>query len=50
MWHVWATGEVEEPKRKRSLGSDRRKWENRHHIKIDGQEVGYRSLEWIDLA
>jgi hypothetical protein len=50
MWHVWVTGEVEESERKGSLGSKRRKLENRPHIKMDDQEVGYRSLDWIDLA
>jgi hypothetical protein len=34
MWHVWVTAEVEEAERKGSLGSERRKWENRPHIKM----------------
>jgi len=41
---------VEEPERKGSLGSKRRKWENRLNIKIDDQEMGYRSLDWIEMA
>jgi len=34
--------------RKRQLGRPRRRWED--NIKMDFQEVGYGSMEWIDLA
>jgi len=33
---------------KRSLGSPRLRWED--NIKMDLQEVGYRGMEWIELA
>jgi hypothetical protein len=39
---------VGKPERKRQLGRPRRRWED--NIKMDFQEVGYGSMERIDLA
>jgi len=39
---------VGKPERKRPLGKPRRRWED--NIKIDLQEVGYRSRDWVQLA
>jgi len=39
---------VAKPERKRPLGRLRRRWEG--NIKIDIEEVGWRSMEWIELA
>jgi hypothetical protein len=39
---------VGNPEGKRPLGTPRRSWED--NIKMDHQEVGYGSIEWIDLA
>jgi len=39
---------VGKPEGKRSLVRPRRRWED--NIKIDLQEVGCRSMDWIDLA
>ena len=39
---------VEKPKGKRPLGRPRRRWED--NIKIDLQEVGCVSIDWIDMA
>jgi len=39
---------VREPEGKRPLGKLRRRWED--NIKMDLQEVGCRSMNWIDLA
>ena len=36
------------PNGKRPLGRSRRRWEN--NIKMDLQEVGWRGMDWIDLA
>jgi hypothetical protein len=36
------------PQRERLLGRPRRRWEN--NIKIDLQEVGSGSMDWIELA
>ena len=36
------------PKGKRPLGRQRRRWED--NIKIDIKEVGWGSIDWIDLA
>ena len=36
------------PEGKRALGRPKRRWEN--NIKMDLQEVGCRSMEWIELA
>jgi hypothetical protein len=33
---------------KRPLGRSRRRWE--YNIEFDLQEVGWRSLDWVDLA
>jgi len=51
---VWGRGEVfirvsvEEPERKRALGSPSRRWED--NIKMDLKEVGYLGIDWIDVA
>jgi len=37
-----------EPEGKRPLGSPRRRWKD--NIKMHVQEMGYRDMEWIDLA
>jgi len=39
---------VEKPEGKRQLGRPRRRWED--NIKMDLQEVGCGSVDWIDLA
>jgi len=39
---------VRKPERKRPLGSPRHRWED--NITMDLQEVGYGSMDWIDLA
>jgi hypothetical protein len=39
---------VGKPKGKRRLGTQRHRWQNT--IKIDLQEVGWESVDWIDLA
>ena len=39
---------VGKPKGKRPLGKPRRRWED--NIKMDLQEVGCRSMDWIELA
>jgi hypothetical protein len=39
---------VGKPERKRQLGRHRRRWED--NIKMDLQEVGCDSMNWIDLA
>ena len=39
---------VGKPEEKRPLGRHRHKWED--NIKMDLQEVGYGSLNWIELA
>ena len=36
------------PEGKRPLGRPRRRWED--NIKMDLQEVGYGSMDWVDLA
>jgi hypothetical protein len=36
------------PEGKRSLGIPRRRWED--NIKMDLQEVGWGSMDWIDVA
>jgi len=36
------------PEGKRSLGRLRRRWEN--NVKMDLEEVGCGSMDWIDLA
>jgi len=38
---------VGKPEGKRSLGRPRRKWED--NIKLDLQEVGCESMDWIDV-
>jgi hypothetical protein len=53
MWHVWERIGVYrvvmgKPNGKRPLGRSRRRWEN--NIKMDLQEVGWRGMDWIDLA
>jgi hypothetical protein len=39
---------VGKPEEKRPLGRHRRRWEN--DIRLDIQEVGYGSMDWIGLA
>ena len=39
---------VGRPDRKGSLGRRRYRWEN--NIKLDLQEVGWGSMDWIDMA
>jgi len=39
---------VGKPEGKRPLGRPRRRWED--NIKLDLQEVGYRGIDWIELA
>jgi hypothetical protein len=36
------------PEGKRPLGRTRRRWEN--NIKMDLREIGWRDMDWIDLA
>jgi hypothetical protein len=54
--HVARTGErrgvhrilVRKPEGKRQLGRPGRRWEN--NIEIHSKEVGWRDMDWIDLA
>jgi hypothetical protein len=39
---------VGKPEGKRSLGRPRSRWEE--NIKMDLQELGWRGMDWIDLA
>jgi hypothetical protein len=39
---------VGKPEGKRPLGRPRRRWEDR--IRMDLREIGWRSVEWIQLA
>ena len=39
---------VGKPEGKRPLGRPRRRWED--NIKMDLQEVGFRGVDWIELA
>jgi len=39
---------VGKPEGKRQLGRSRRRWED--NIKMDLQEVGWGSMDWIDMA
>ena len=39
---------MEKPEEKRQLGRPRRRWEE--NIEIDLQEVGWGSMDWIDLT
>jgi len=39
---------VGKPEGKRPLGRSRLRWEN--NIKMDLQEMGWKGMEWIDLA
>jgi len=39
---------VGKPEGKRPLGGPRRRWED--NIKMDIQAVGYRGMDWIELA
>ena len=54
MWHVWGEGRgvyrvlVGKPEGERPLGRPRRRWE--YNIKMDRQEVGCGSMDWIELA
>jgi hypothetical protein len=40
---------VEKPEGKRPLGWLRRKWED-NNVKVDLQELGWESVDWINLA
>ena len=56
VWHVACMGErrgvyrvlVRKPEGKRQLGKPRRRWEE--NIKLNLQEVGRGSMDWIELA
>ena len=39
---------VEKPEGKRPLGRSRHRWED--NIRMDLQEIGWGSMDWIDLA
>ena len=39
---------VGKPEGKRPFGRPRRRWQN--NIKMDLQEIGYGSMDWIELA
>jgi hypothetical protein len=39
---------IGKPERKRLLGRHRRRWEN--NIEMDLREIGWGSMDWIDLA
>jgi hypothetical protein len=39
---------VGKPERKRPIERPRRRWED--NIKVDPQEVGYGSMDWIEFA
>jgi len=41
-------GLVGKPEGKSPFGRPRRRWED--NIKVDFQEVGYRGMDWIELA
>jgi len=43
---IW--NELSIPERKRPLGKLRRRWED--NIKMDLQEVGWGSMDWLDLV
>jgi len=54
MWHVW--GQIQVAYKvlvgrtdvKKPLGRTSRRWE--YNIKMRVQQVGWRSMEWIDMA
>jgi hypothetical protein len=52
MWHVWGIGAyrvlVGRPDGKSPIERPRLKWED--NIKVVFQEVGWGSMDWIDLA
>lgn len=53
MWHVWETREmhevlVERPEVRRQLGRPRNRWDDSTKIRL--QEVGWKNVEWIDVA
>jgi hypothetical protein len=52
MWHAWERnvykGLMEKPEGKRPLGRPRRRRED--GIRIDLREIGWRSVDWIQLA
>jgi hypothetical protein len=53
MWHALERGETcrgfwWEIRRKSSLGTPRRRWEN--EIKMDLREIGWGGVEWIRLS
>jgi hypothetical protein len=52
MWHAWERNVYKilmgKPEGKRPLGRPRRRWED--GIRMDLREIGWRSVEWIQLA
>jgi hypothetical protein len=52
MWHAWERNVYKvllgKPEEKRPLGRSRRRWEER--IRMDLREIGWWSVEWIQLA
>jgi hypothetical protein len=52
MWHAWDSKVyrvlVGKPEGKRPFGRPRRRWED--GIRMDLREIGWGSVEWIELA
>jgi hypothetical protein len=52
MWHAWERNVykvlMRKPEGRRPLVRPRRRWEDR--IRMDLREIGWRSIEWIQLA
>jgi hypothetical protein len=52
MWHAWERDVyrvlIGKPEGKRPLGRPRRKWED--GIRMNLREIGWRSVDWIQLA
>jgi hypothetical protein len=53
MWHAWERrgnykASVGKPERNRPLGRPRRRWED--GIRMDFREIGWGSVDWIQLA
>jgi hypothetical protein len=44
----WMLRGIVKPERKRPLGRPTRRWAD--HIKIDLREIGWDSVDWIDVA
>jgi hypothetical protein len=51
MWHAWERNVYKvlmgKPERKRPLGRPRHRWDG---IRMDLREIGWGSVEWIQLA